>query len=195
MISLITILLGIESLLLITTVFTYEKKLKKLNNDYDELDAEFNEIYSAYCNTSELARQYQELAAKAADSAELYKEAYESEHNAIHYELDKNEELEAEIQSLRNALITGESKDMQYEFSGWHTDPWVSFKQPLTKDEWQNKWNGQQETEVIKINSDPYVNPWSRPNANPIYGHTPYNQNWNLKNNQTDLFETMENFE
>ena len=177
MISLITILLGIESLLLITTIFTYEKKLKKINSDYDELDAEFNEIYSAYCNTSELARQYQELAAKAADSAELYKEAYDSEHNAIHYELDKNEELEAEIQSLRNALITGESKDMQYESSGWHTDPWISFKQPLTKDEWQNKWNGQQEAQIIKINNDPYVNPYG-PKINPIYGHTPYTKDW-----------------
>ena len=73
MINLIVILLGIQSFLLIAAIFTYENKLKKLNNDYDELDAEFNEIYSAYCNTSELARQYQELAAKAADSAELYK--------------------------------------------------------------------------------------------------------------------------
>ena len=126
MINLIVALLGIESLLLITTFFIYESKLKKINSDYDELDAEFNEVYSAYCNVSELARQYQELAAKAADSAELYKEAYESEHNAIHYELDRNEELEAELQRLRNVSITGESKDMQYESSGlgygynWH---------------------------------------------------------------------------
>ena len=178
MINLTVILLGIQSFFLIAAIFTYENKLKKLNNDYDELDAEFNEIYSAYCNTSELARQYQELAAKAADSAELYKEAYDSEHNAIHYELDRNEELEAEIQRLRNVSITGESKDMQYESSGWHTDPWVSLKQPLTRDEWQDKWDGKQETLVVKINTDPYVNPWSKPNISPIYGHTPYTTNW-----------------
>lgn len=185
MINLIVILLGIESLLLITTVFIYENKLKKLNSDYDELDAEFNEIYSAYCNMSEMAHQYKELAGKAAyeaeiyrDEAELYRDAYDSEHSAIHDELDKNEELQAEIQRLRNVSITGESKDMQYESSGWHIDPWVSLKQPLTKDEWQDKWDGKQETLVVKINTDPYVNPWSKPNISPIYGHTPYTTNW-----------------
>ena len=194
MINLIVILLGIESLLLITTVFIYENKLKKLNSDYDELDAEFNEIYSAYCNMSEMAHQYKELAGKAAyeaeiyrDEAELYRDAYDSEHSAIHDELDKNEELQAEIQRLRNVSgcacggdcewptacqsKKGESRDMQYESSGWHTDPWGSSKTPLTKAEWQDKWdavfNSQDKAGLSKDINTPYINP----NNNPLgYG-------------------------
>jgi hypothetical protein len=143
----------------ISLIHYYEKKLKKLNSDYDELDAEFNEVYASYCNISEIAHQYKELAGKATDEAELYKDAYDSEHSAIHYELDRNEELESEIKRLRNVSITGESKDMQYESSGWHTDPWASSKAPLTKAEWQEKWEA------------------TTP-SNTIYGHTPYTEDW-----------------
>jgi hypothetical protein len=211
MYSILVTLLGIESLIILASVFTYESKIDKLNSDYDELDAEFNEVYAAYCNISELAHQYKELAGKATDEAELYKDAYDSEHSAIHYELDRNEELEAEIKRLRNVsgcscggncewptacqTKSGESKDMQYESSGWHTDPWGSSKAPLTKAEWQEKWDatfnfdkqGAGWTEVKIPNEDilndkildqkPYINPYG-PKIDSIYGHTPYNQDW-----------------
>lgn len=124
MYNLLVALLGLESLVILAAVFTYEAKIDKLNSDYDELDAEFNEVYAAYCNMSDLALQYKELAAKATDESELYKEAYDSEHNAIHYELDKNEELEAEIKRLRNVTLAGESKEMQYESSKYKESLW-----------------------------------------------------------------------
>ena len=185
MYSILVALLGIESLIILAAVFTYEAKIDKLNSDYDELDAEFNEVYAAYCNISELAHQYKELAGKATDEAELYKDAYDSEHSAIHYELDRNEELEAEIKRLRNVSITGESKDMQYESSGWHTDPWVSSKAPLTKAEWQEKWDAtfnfeNKEAGMLEDTTSiqkPYINPYG-PKIDSIYGHTPYNQDW-----------------
>jgi len=142
MISLIAMLLGLESFLLMAAVFTYENKLKKLNSDYDELDAEFNEVYSSYCNMSELALQYKELAASAADSAEIYKDAY---HNA---------------------------QPIQYESSGWNTDSWKSMPEPLSKDEWNNKWAG--------VHGDPSIH------TSPIYGHTPYTRDWHIKDKGFD---------
>jgi hypothetical protein len=172
--------MGIQTLIILAIVYYYAEKVDRLNIDLDVLDAEYDAIYSAYCNISELAHQYKELAGKATDEAELYKDAYDSEHSAIHYELDRNEELEAEIKRLRNVSIIGESKDMQYESSGWHIDPWGSSKQTLTKEEWQKQWDANFNTEGFKEgiteNQTPYVNPWSKPNINSIYGHTPYNQ-------------------
>jgi len=177
--------MGIQTLMILAIVYYYAEKVDRLNIDLDVLDAEYDAIYSAYCNVSELAHQYKELAGKATDEAELYKDAYDSEHSAIHYELDRNEELEAEIKRLRNVSITGESKDMQYESSGWHTDPWVSSKAPLTKAEWQEKWDAtfnfenkeagmpEDTTSIQK----PYVNPYG-PKIDSTYGHTPYNQDW-----------------
>ena len=100
--TLIVTLMGIETLFVLGLVYYYAKKVDKLNIDLNALDAEYDATYSAYCNMSEMARQYKELAGKAADEAELYRDAYDSEHSAIHYELDKNEELQAEIQRLRN---------------------------------------------------------------------------------------------
>ena len=169
--TLLVTLMGIQALSMLAIVYYYAEKVDKLNIDLDVLDAEYDATYSAYCNMSEMARQYKELAGKAADEAELYRDAYDSEHSAIHYELDRNEELEAEIQGLRNVSITGESKDMQYEFSGWHTDPWGSAKTPLTKAEWQDKWdavfNSQDKAGLSKDINTPYINP----NNNPLgYG-------------------------
>ena len=93
---------GLYTLVGILGVFYYENKIKRALDWLDELETDHFETFSAYCNMAELARQYKELAEKATDEAELYKEAYDSEHSAIHYELDKNEELEAEINALRN---------------------------------------------------------------------------------------------
>ena len=166
---------GLYTLVGILGVFYYENKIKRALDWLDELETDHFETFSAYCNMAELARQYKELAEKATDEAELYKEAYDSEHSAIHYELDKNEELEAEINVLRNLLMTGESKDMQYESSGWHLDPWGK-ETPITN--------------TISIDTNPYND-----DISPIYGHTPYTKDWHLKDSQPDLFETMENFE
>ena len=157
-------IIGIQTLAMLAIVYYYAEKTDKLNIDLDVLDAEYDATYSAYCNMAEMARQYKELAGKAADEAELYRDAYDSEHNAIHYELDRNEELEAENQRLRNVSIIGESKDMQYESSGWHIDPWGSSKTALTKAEWQSKWDAvyapQNKAGGVDI---PYINPYNNP--------------------------------
>ena len=134
-------LIGIYSLIIISGIYYYENKIKRALDWLDELETDHFETFSAYCNMAEMARQYKELAGKAADEAELYRDAYDSEHSAIHYELDRNEELEAENKRLRNISIIGESKDMQYESSGWHIDPWGSYQTPLTRKEWQRKWD------------------------------------------------------
>ena len=181
--TLLVTLMGIQTLSMLAIVYYYAEKVDKLNIDLDVLDAEYDATYSAYCNMSEMAHQYKELAGKAADEAELYRDAYDSEHSAIHYELDKNEELQAEIQRLRNVSgcacggdcewptacqsKKGESRDMQYESSGWHTDPWGSSKTPLTKAEWQDKWdavfNSQDKAGLSKDINTPYINPNNNP--------------------------------
>ena len=159
MISLIAMLLGLESFLLMAAVFTYEDKLKKLNNDYDELDAEFNEIYAAYCKKSE--------------DAEMYESAYESEHRAIHYELDKVDALEGVIRNLKKEIeALRNAQPIQYESSGWNADSWKSVSEPLSKDEWDNKW--------AEVHGDPSTY------TNPIYGHTPYTRDWHIKDKGFD---------
>jgi hypothetical protein len=143
-------LLGIESFILMAAIFIYENKLKKLNNDYDALNAEFNWIYSSYC-----------------------KKAYDSEHNAIHYELDKVDALEGVIRNLKKEIESfRNAQPIQYESSGWNTDSWKSMPEPLSKDEWNNKWAG--------VHGDPSTN------TNPIYGHTPYTRDWHIKDKRFD---------
>jgi len=104
------------------------KKYNELLNDYEELKTGFQETYNAYCNVSELARQYNELAIKAEDKAGLHENAYNSEHNAIHHQMEINEILDQQnriLQSqvkalkLENAELRSTAGDWQraYELS------------------------------------------------------------------------------
>jgi hypothetical protein len=209
--TLLVTLMGIQTLMIVAIVYYYAEKVDRLNIDLDVLDAEYDAIYSAYCNVSELARQYKELTGKATDEADLYKEAYDSEHNAIHYELDKNEELEANNDDLREIISQLDRENqileirlkalkdenialrnvqpIQYEYSSWNPDAWKSIPEPLTKDEWQAKWDsnyasqnraGRWEEVNIPLGDTPYINPYNNPLGD---------------NRITDLFESMENFE
>ena len=174
--NLLIVLLGIESLVILGTVFTYEEKIIQLNKDLDILDAEYDAVYSAYC--------------KVAADVELYEDAYNSEHNAIHVELDKNEELEANNDDLREIIAQLDRdnqvleirlkalKDenialrnvqpIQYESSSWNPDAWKSIPEALTKDEWQAKWDSNYAPQnkagwVEQPLDNPYINPYNNP--------------------------------
>jgi hypothetical protein len=156
--TLLVTLMGIQTLSMLAIVYYYAEKVDKLNIDLDVLDAEYDATYNAYCNMSEMAHQYKELAGKAADEAELYRDAYVSG-----CACGGDCEWPTACQSKK-----GESKDMQYESSGWHTDPWGSSKTPLTKAEWQDKWdavfNSQDKAGWVEIPLDtPYINPYNNP--------------------------------
>ena len=138
-------ILGFYTLLILFGIYYYEEKITKLNRDYKELEEDFIETYNAYCNVSELASQYNDLARKAEDKAGLYENAYESEHSAIHYQLEINEILDVDNQALKAQIkalklenselrsTAGDwqrayelSKPIQYESSGWAGMPEVS---------------------------------------------------------------------
>jgi hypothetical protein len=139
------VLLGFYTLLIIGGIYYYEDKFSKLNKDYKELEEDFKETYNAYCNVSELARQYNELARKAEDKAGLYGNAYESEHSAIHHQMEINEILDVDNQVLRsqvkalkleNAELRATAGDWQrayelrkpieYNYTAWHQDNFVT---------------------------------------------------------------------
>jgi len=125
--TLLITLLGFYTLFIVGLIYYYEDKVTKLNIDYKELEEDFIETYNAYCNVSELASQYNDLARKAEDKAGLYENAYESEHSAIHYQLEINEILDVDNQALKaqvKALKTENSAlrnamPIQYESSQW----------------------------------------------------------------------------
>lgn len=121
------------------------KKYNQLLNDYEKLKKDFKETYNAYCNVSELARQYNELARKAEDRAGLYEDSYESEHSAIHHQIEINEILDEQnriLQSQIKALKIENSelratagdwqrayelnKPIEYNYKHWQPDNSVS---------------------------------------------------------------------
>jgi len=132
------VVLGFYTLVMIGGIYYYEDKFNRLDKDYKDLEQEFFETYNAYCNMSELASQYNELARKAEDQSGLYENAYNSEHNAIHHQIEINEmldeqnrALQAQIKALKleNSELRSTagdwqrayelSKPIQYESSGW----------------------------------------------------------------------------
>ena len=170
------VMMGIYTFIIIAGIHHYEAKLKKALHWLDELEEDHFETYNAYCNMSELARQYQELANKAADKAELYEEAYNSEHNAIHYELDKNEELEANNDDLRE-IIAQLDKDNHI----------LEIRLKALKDENMALRNAQ----PIQYESSHWAGMVN--NVLPAE-EIPIKTILDI-NNQPDLFESMENFE
>jgi len=174
--TLLVTLMGIQTLIILAIVYYYAEKVDRLNIDLDVLDAEYDAVYSAYC--------------KVAADVELYEDAYNSEHNAIHYELDKNEELEANNDDLREIISQLDRENqileirlkalkdenialrnvqpIQYEYSSWNPDAWKSIPEALTKDEWQAKWDSNYAPQngagwVEQPLDNPYINPYNNP--------------------------------
>jgi len=118
------VILAFYTLLMIGGIYYYEEKYSKLHKDYEDLEKEFFNIYTAYTRTSE--------------QSDIYHNAYNSEHNAIHYQIEINEmldeqnrALQAQIKALKleNLELRGTagdwqrayelSKPIQYESTGW----------------------------------------------------------------------------
>ena len=158
MIALLITTMGIETLFTLGLLYYYEDKLKsytesigdykralnlaqnKPSNDHDaylqlenkKLKKELEEAYNSYSNMAELASQYGENWNKAQLESELYKDAYDSEHDAIHYELENNDALKAQIKSLQEELGYLRNKageqGIQYESHTYKSNTWDSSK-------------------------------------------------------------------
>ena len=124
-------ILGFYTLLILFGIYYYEEKITKLNRELDAVDSDYDEVFQAYVRTSEQADSYQS--------------AYESEHSAIHYQMEINEILDVDNQALKAQIkalklenselrsTAGDwqrayelSKPIQYESSGWAGMPEVS---------------------------------------------------------------------
>jgi cell division protein FtsB len=79
-----------------------------------------------------LIHYYEDKLKKVNLEVELYKDAYNSEHNAIHVELDNNDALKAQIKSMQEELgylrNRAGSQEIQYESHTYKNTTWDSSK-------------------------------------------------------------------
>lgn len=127
------VLLGFYTLLLIGGIYYYEDKYSRLDKDYKDLEHEFFEVYTAYTRILE--------------QSDIYQDAYNLEHSAIHHQMEINEELNANNDDLReiisqldkdNLALESQLKHLkgeiaayrnvqpkQYEYSAWSQSTWA----------------------------------------------------------------------
>lgn len=116
--SVLTTILGFYTLILIGGLFYYEEKIARLNRELDILDSDYDEVFQAYVRTSN-----------------------QSEHSAIHHQMEINEILDVDNQALKAQIkalkaenvelraTAGDwqrayqiNKPIQYNYSYWQPD-------------------------------------------------------------------------
>ena len=114
-----TILLAFMTLFAVGTIYYYEDKLQKIHTDYDNLDAEFNWIYAAYCKITQKSNTIQD-AMDTIDQLDQTNESLKAYVNS----------LKAENIDLRNTMWDykrtaelakgGKPEEIQYESNKSH---------------------------------------------------------------------------